>query len=77
MRDPLFIRVGSSRSFLELSPANRKGDKAFANNFASSFFRFAWHFLQSSLSVSSEVGIFIQKTATSHHALQIKLPGAH
>ena len=25
MRDLLFIRVGSSRSFLELSPANRKG----------------------------------------------------
>ena len=40
------------------------GDKAFANVFAGSFFRFAWHFLQSSLLISSEVGIFIQKTAT-------------
>jgi hypothetical protein len=40
------------------------GDKAIANVFAGSFFRFAWHFLQNSMSVSSEVGIFIQKTAT-------------
>ena len=53
------------------------GDKAFANVFAGSFFRFAWHFLQSSLSVSSEVGISIQKTATSDLASQLKQPGAH
>ena len=53
------------------------GDKAFANVFAGSFFRFAWHFLQSSLSVSSEVGIFIQTTTTSDLASELKLPGAH
>jgi hypothetical protein len=40
------------------------GEKAFANVFAGSFFRFAWHFLQNSMSVSSEEGIFILKTAT-------------
>ena len=50
------------------------GDKAFAKVFAGSFFRFVWNFLQNSLSVSSEVGIFIQKTATSDLASQLKLP---
>ena len=53
------------------------GDKAFANVFAGSFFRFAWHFLQNSMSVSSEVGIFIQKSTTLDLASQLKLPGAH
>ena len=53
------------------------GDKVFANIFAGSFFRFTWHFLQSSLSVSPEVAIFIQKTATSDLASQLKLPGAY
>ena len=55
----------------------RLGDKAFANVFAGSFFRFAWHFLKSSLSVSSEVDIFIQKTATLDLASQLEQPGAH
>ena len=53
------------------------GDKAFAIILAGSFFRFAWPFLQNSMSVSSEVGIFIQKTATLDLASQLKLPGAH
>ena len=62
---------------IALADERSLGDKAFANVFAGSFFIFAWHFLQSSLSVSSEVGIFIEKTTTSDLALQLKLPGAH
>ena len=62
---------------IALADERSLGDKAFANVFADSFFRFAWHFLQSSLSVSSEVGIFIQKTTTSDLASELKLPGAH
>ena len=62
---------------IALADERSLGDKAFANVFAGSFFRFAWHFLQSSLSVSSEVGISIQKTATSDLASQLKLPRAH
>ena len=58
---------------IALADERSLGDKAFANVFAGSFFRFAWHFLQGSL----EVGIFIQKTATSDLASQIKLLGAH
>jgi hypothetical protein len=53
------------------------GDKAFANVFAGSFFRFAWHFLQNSMSVSSEVVIFIQKLPPSNLASQLKLLGAY
>ena len=63
MRDPLFIRVGSSRSFLELSPANRKGGSTCVIRYLSVYDRV--------------VGIFIQKTATLDLASQIKLPGAH
>ena len=62
---------------IALADERSLGDKAFANAFAGSFFRFAWHFLQISLLVSSEVGIFIQKTATLDLASQLKLPGAH
>ena len=62
---------------IALADERSSEDKAFANVFADSFFRFAWHFLQSSLSVSSKVGIFIQKAATSDLASQLKLPGAH
>ena len=85
MCDPLFIHVGSSRSdSVHVGSSRSDGvrvrslaDRAFPNVFAGSFFTFPWHFLQSSLSVSLEVGIFIQKTATSDLALQLKLPGAH
>ena len=49
------------------------GAKAFANIFSGSFFKFAWHFIQNSLSVSSEVGIFIQKTATFGSCIATKI----
>ena len=62
---------------IALADEHSLGDKAFANVFAGSFFRFAWHFLQTILSISSEVDIFIQKTTTSDLASELKLPGAH
>ena len=57
---------------IALADERSLGHKAFANVFVGIFFRFAWHFLQNNLSVSSEVGIFIQKTATFGSSIATK-----
>ena len=58
---------------IALADERSLGDKAFANVFAGSFFRFAWHFLQNRMPVSSEVGIFIQKTTTFRSRVTTKI----
>ena len=62
---------------IALADERSLGDKAFANIFVGSFFRFAWHFLQNSLSVSIEVGILLKKLPRLELASQQKLPGTY